>query len=368
MRKLILLLCMGLFQLCSPALVYGQAKDRFAVIAYYSGKRPSQADSFEVEKLTHVIFSFCHLKGARLNVDRANDSVMIQKLVSLKKRNADLKVMLSLGGWGGCATCSDVFSSKENRKIFAESVKELNQYFGTDGIDLDWEYPTIAGYPGHKYQPADKKNFTKLVKQLRKTLGKEKEISFAAGGFNHYIEGAVEWKKIMKELDRVNLMTYDLVHGFSTTTGHHTPLYSTSQQTESINNAVEKLIALKVPKEKIVIGAAFYGRMWEAVADTNNGLYQKGKFKTSIAFKNFASKLSADTGFVYHWDETAMAPYLYNQKQQLFVTYDDKKSMELKTRYAIEKGLGGIMFWELTEDVYGDGLLKVIDESRSKLK
>jgi chitinase len=368
MRKQVFTFCIGLFQLCSTALVYGQTKDSFAVIAYYSGKRPSQVDSFEVEKLTHIIFSFCHLKGARLNVDRANDSVMIQKLVSLKKRNPDLKVMLSLGGWGGCATCSDIFSSKENRKVFAESVKELNQYFGTDGIDLDWEYPTIAGYPEHKYQAADKENFTKLVKQLRKTLGKEKEISFAAGGFNHYIEEAVEWKKIMKELDRVNLMTYDLVHGFSTTTGHHTPLYSTRQQTESINNAVEKLIALKVPKEKIVIGAAFYGRMWEAVPDTNTGLYQKGKFKTSIAFKNFASQLSVDTGFVYYWDETAMAPYLYNSKRQLFVTYDDKKSMALKTKYAIEKGLGGIMFWELTEDVYNNGLLEVIDESRSMFK
>jgi chitinase len=42
--------------------------------------------------------------------------------------------------------------------------------------------------------------------------------------------------------------------------------------------------------------------------------------------------------------------------------------MALKTKYAIEKGLGGIMFWELTEDVYNNGLLEVIDESRSMFK
>ncbi|HEU4634462.1 MAG TPA: glycoside hydrolase family 18 protein [Flavisolibacter sp.] len=367
MRKLTLVLCICLSQL-STSFAYGQTKDPFPVIAYYSGKRPSQVDSFEVEKLTHIIFSFCHLEGARLQVDRARDTIMIEKLVSLKKRNPDLKVMLSLGGWGGCATCSDVFSSKENRRVFAESVKELNGYFGTDGIDLDWEYPTIPGYPGHKYQQSDKKNFTKLVKQLRKTLGKDKEISFAAGGFSRYIDEAVEWKKIMKDVDRVNLMTYDLVHGFSTSTGHHTPLYSTNQQTESINNAVEKLIALKVPRRKIVIGAAFYGRMWEAVADTNTGLYQKGRFKASIPFKNFASYISADSGFVYNWDEVAMAPYSYNPKRQLFVTYDDKRSMSLKTKYAIENGLGGIMFWELTEDTYNDGLLDAIDENKSMRK
>jgi len=46
------------------------------VIAYYSG-RPTQIDSFEVEKLTHIIFSFCHLQGDRLAVNNARDSTTI---------------------------------------------------------------------------------------------------------------------------------------------------------------------------------------------------------------------------------------------------------------------------------------------------
>jgi chitinase len=171
----------------------------------------------------------------------------------------------------------------------------------------------------------------------------------------------VEWEKVMKEVDMVNMMTYDLVNGYSTVTGHHTPLYSTSTQKESVNNAVEKLLQLKVPGEKIVIGAAFYGRMWEGVPDTSSGLYQKGKFKRGMPFRKFASELSPSNGFVYHWDDEAKAPYLYNASQKLFVTYDDKRSMELKTKYAREKGLGGIMFWQLTEDLYEGGLLETID-------
>jgi chitinase len=169
----------------------------------------------------------------------------------------------------------------------------------------------------------------------------------------------------MKYADRANLMTYDLVNGFSTVTGHHTPLYSTSKQIESTDNAVNQLLKIGVDKNKLVIGAAFYGRMWEGVSDSAIGLYQQGHFKTGVSYKSFASRLSADSGFVYHWDEGAQAPYLYNAKDKLFVTYDDKRSIELKTKYVIDKGLNGIMFWQLTEDTYTDGLLDEIDKVRS---
>ena len=347
-----------------PACSIAQSKNNFSVIGYYAGKSTSQIDSFSIEKLSHIIFSFCHLNGNRLHVDRAIDSVMIQKMVSLKQRNPKLKVVLSLGGWGGCSTCSDVFSTKQGRKEFASSVKELSDYFGTDGIDLDWEYPAIEGYPDHKFQKDDKENFTALIKELRKELGKNSIISFAAGGFMKYIDESVDWKKIAKKVNFVNLMTYDLVSGFATKTGHHTPLFSTESQIESIDNAIQKLVNYKVPTSKLVIGAAFYGRMWEEVPDTNSGLYQQGKFLKSISYKNFQTQLPSDSGFVYHWDEKAMAPYLYNSSQHLFVTYDDKRSIELKTKYALDKKLGGIMFWQLTEDTYEEGLLDVIDKTK----
>jgi chitinase len=341
---------------------------KLAVIAYYAGHNPSQLDSFSIEKLTHIIFSFCHLKGNRLSVNSALDTAIIQKMVALKSRNKDLKVILSLGGWGGCATCSDVFSTKDGRKEFASSVKELNDFFGSNGLDLDWEYPAIAGYPGHKYSDTDRINFTLLVIELRKELGSKNEISFAAGGFSHFIDKSIEWKKVMKKVNFVNVMTYDLVSGFATKTGHHTALYSTSTQVESTDNAVQKLLAAHVPASKIVIGAAFYARVFEQVADTNTGLYQQGRFLRTVGYSNVSSQLSPDSGFVYHWDEQANAPYLYNPAQHLFVTYDDRRSIQLKTRYAMDKKLGGIMFWQLRDDAYNEGLLDAIDEAKSSTK
>ncbi|MEO8112411.1 MAG: glycoside hydrolase family 18 protein [Ginsengibacter sp.] len=336
-------------------------KNDIDVIAYYTGG-PDNIDSFAIDKLTHIIFSFAHLKGNELYIKNAADSALVKKLVALKKGNPEIKIMLSLGGWGGCQTCSDVFSTKRGRREFAKSVKEINNYFGTDGLDLDWEYPAISGFPGHRYVPEDKTNFTALVIKLRKKLGRKNELSFAAGGFKRYMEQSIEWKKVMKKVDRVNLMSYDLVSGFSTVTGHHTPLYSTSQNPESVDNGVTLLLQRGVPAKKIVIGAAFYGRMFENVQDSITGLYQQGKFKAGISHKNFSLMLSPDSGFVSHWDSTANASYLYNPGKNLFVTYDDKRSVGLKTKYVIDKRLGGIMFWQLRDDAYEGGLLEAIDD------
>jgi chitinase len=343
----------------TASLSSAQSSNKFTVTAYYFGG-PERVDSIAAEKLSHIIFSFCHLKGNTLQVDNSRDAATITNLVALKKRNPSLKVLLSLGGWGGCETCSDVFSTEKGRKDFSQSVLQLNKFFNSDGIDLDWEYPVVEGYPGHKFAPTDKQNFTALIKELRKTLGSSYEISFAAGGFQKFLDEAVAWKDVVADVDRINLMTYDLVNGYSTTTGHHTALYSTPDQKESTDNAVKYLIKIGIPADKLVIGAAFYGRMWENVPSTRNGLHQTGKFKKGINYNKFKRDIGAESGFVAYWDDVAKAPYSYNAGKGLFITYDDKKSMELKTKYVADHKLNGIMFWELTNDVYSGGLLDTI--------
>jgi chitinase len=360
---LLVAICSSVFS--QPQLKRANKAQPITVIAYYFGPA-EQVDSFAVEKLTHIIFSFCHLKGNQLVVDNARDSLIIQKLVSLKSRNPQLKVLLSLGGWGGCETCSQVFSDEKGRAEFSQSVKDLTDYFNTDGIDLDWEYPAISGYPGHRFVPEDKPAFTQLVIQLRKAIGKKHEISFAAGGFSTFLEQSIEWKKVMQVCDRVNLMTYDIINGFSTVTGHHTPLYSTPRQKESTDNVIHYLDSIGIPRKKLVIGAAFYARIFENVDSVNNGLYQPGKFKRGVPFKAFPRILSADSGFVSHWDPVANAPWMYNAAQKLFVTYDDTNSMRLKTAYAKDKKLNGIMFWQLGEDTFSDGLLDAIYNEKMK--
>lgn len=351
--KLILLL------LLTACYANAQEAKNLDIIAYYTGD-DQLINEFEVNKLTHIIYSFCHLKEGKLHVDTSKDSLAIKYLVSLKSKNPQLKVMLSLGGWGGCAPCSEAFSTAKGREVFAQSVKEVNDYFKCDGLDLDWEYPTIEGYPGHLYQKVDKVNFTELIKILRKTLGDENELSFAAGGFQKYLDESVEWKKIMPLVNRVNIMSYDLVNGYSKVTGHHTPLYSTKKEEESTDKAVANLLKVGIPANKLVIGAAFYTRNWKEVSNVNNGLYQSGVPAAGVDFKDFATTFLSSKGWKYFWDKKAMAPYWYNEKEKLFATGDDITSVKAKTAYAIKNKLGGIMFWELVLDSTRNGMVDAI--------
>lgn len=341
------------------------AQRNFTVFGYYAG-RPTMIDSFPVEKLTHLCFSFTHLKGSAISLSNKRDSLTLQACVALKKRNPALKVIVSMGGWTGCYSCSPVFAQDSSRRIFASTTKKLLDDFGADGIDLDWEYPVVKGPPGHPYSAADKDHFTSLIKTLRDTLGKKKEISFAAGGFTQYIHESVDWKRVTPLVDRINLMTYDLVTGYDTITGHHTGLYSTEQQKESCDHAVKLLRAAGVPANKLLIGAAFYARIWENVEAEQDGLYGKGKFLRGISFRGYEPLFSADSGFVYHWDQKAAAPYLYNARKKWFVTYDDARSVTLKTVYALQHKLNGIMFWQLADDSFEKGLLEVVDKARKE--
>lgn len=160
-----LLLC------CLSTNLFAQKNKKMDIIAYYTGD-DKLINEYEVNKLDQIIFSFCHLRDGKLGVDSPKDSITIKHLVSLKAKNPQLKIILSLGGWGGCEPCSAAFSTAEGRLTFAKSVKEVSDYFKVDGLDLDWEYPSIEGLPGHLYQAADKPNFTALLKILRSTLGK----------------------------------------------------------------------------------------------------------------------------------------------------------------------------------------------------
>ncbi|WP_207512956.1 glycoside hydrolase family 18 protein [Longitalea luteola] len=342
---------------------YSEAADTarrpFSVIAYYSGNS-TDIDRYDIQPLTHIIYSFALLKNNRLYVSAAAGSIL-KKLVSLKKKNPSLKVALAFGGWGGCKTCSNVFAVPGNRTAFAQSVLAILQQYQLDGIDIDWEYPAIdEGPAGHPYSPADKQNFTELISAVRQALGNRYELSFAAGVFPEYLYNSIEWQQVMPLVDRVHLMSYDMVNRKSAATGHHSALYSTPFQVTSIDNTIRFLDSLRIARNKVVIGAAFYARTY-ITADTNDhGLYRPAVFKDFAVYKSYPRRFAEAGGFTGYWDDTAKVPYCFNPETKQFATFDDERSVAHKTKYALSKGLNGLLFWELRQDDSRQRLLNAI--------
>jgi chitinase len=333
----------------------------YKVIAYYTGNGET-IKQYPVEKLTHIIYSFLKLQNDSLTFRDEEQRKTAQQLVELKKRYPQLKIMVCIGGWGGCAPCSQLFASAEHRNNFAKSAVALLKQYHIDGLDLDWEYPAIEGYPGHAWDKADKNNFTELVKALRREMGSHFLLSFAAGGFMKYLEESIDWNEVVPLVNFVNLMTYDLVNGYATVTGHHTLLYDYKPEQESTRKCVNWLLNKNIPSDKLIIGAAFYARVWENVENNNNGLYQQGKFFKGVDYKDFATYFTDSSGFNYFWDDKAAAPYQYSASKKLFATFDDKRSIAEKAKFVRNKKLGGIMFWELTGDLPKGGLVDAISE------
>lgn len=242
----------------------------------------------------------------------------------------------------------------------AHTALDILREFKLDGIDVNWEYPcySVAGIAS---QPADKQNFTLLLQELRLALNEQGEkdgrhylLTIAAGADRYFLDGT-EMQEVERHLDWVQLMTYDMRGGFNAFTGHHTNLYTPTGDLFriSVDAAVNMFVKAGVPKEKIIVGGAFYSRMWRNVPNSNQGLHQMtaGAGGYGPMYTELAAEYINKKGFVRHFDNEAKAPYLFDG--QTFITYDDEESLQAKCAYVKERDLLGIMFWEYSYDETG---------------
>jgi len=232
------------------------------------------------------------------------------------------------------------------------------------------EYPGQPG-PGIKFRPDDKQNFTLLLKTLRESLdnlsktrnrtGDNKYTLTIASSDGEYFDHT-EMDKLHVYLDWINVMTYDLYNVATPTTGHHTGLYPSASgpaNQRCTETAIKQHLAAGIPANKLVIGAAFYGRLWTDVNPINNGLYQSGRYVQTYSYADLAANYINKNGFKGYWDEAAKAPYLWNSDTKSLITYDDPESLKAKAEYVKSHQLGGIMYWEHSNDP-GESLLSAI--------
>jgi chitinase len=344
----------------------------FRVIAYVAGW--SLPPVIDPEKLSHINFAFARIDaGGKVAFENPAYAAKLKSLLDLKKRNPQLKVIVSVGGWEA-EGFSDAALTDASRNTFARSVVELLREHGVDGVDLDWEYPG-QGVAGIKYRAEDKQNFTLLLKALRAQLdaasdaerrtGRDRYILTIASADREYFDHT-EMDKLHIYLDWFNVMSYDFFNSLTATTGHHAGLYASEFAAPKDRNAdasVRQHLAAGIPSDKLVLGVAFYGRGFAGVNPLNNGLnrpYQR--YEGDHSFAELKDRFIGKQGFVRHWDERAKAPFLWNEATRTFITYDDPQSIREKADYVRENRLGGMMFWELSQD-RNDELLDVIATS-----
>ncbi len=348
-----------------------QSPENYMVVGYVAGFRNYDFSKIDASLLTHINYAFANIIdgevmfGSEAIDNTGMNAEDIRVLSALKEVNPDLKILVSVGGWGWSGNFSDAALTDSSRNRFGASAARFISDYSLDGIDIDWEYPNHPG-AGNTYRPEDVRNFTLLLECVRKHIDslalaegrKEKYLLTIATGASEHYAANTELGPLSQYLDFINIMTYDFHHGASTQTGHHANLWLSSLDTpdgDATDRAVELHLKAGVPPEKLNIGIPFYGRVWRGVEPVNNGLYREAA--TTGAGMPYAEVLKAlaDPAFTRFYDSTAASPFLWNASDSVFISYEDEGSIAARMEYVRSKGLGGVMFWEYTEDI--DGLL-----------
>jgi len=306
------------------------------------------------------------------------------QLRDLKKKYSKLRTMISLGGWTLSSPFFSIARDATKRADLAKSAVYVMSRYGFDGIDIDWEYPGGGGLDqwGIADPASDSANFLALLRAVRDELDRQEAkdgriyyLSIAAPAGDDKIVN-FDPAAVADIVDWINVMTYDFQGGWDTTTGHQAPMTSADTSGLRRNWSITAVAGLYlngmngrrgVAPEQLVLGIPFYGRGWNSVAPgpNNNGLGQSGSGAlSSLGESEFPyNKLFTDgyltfsngrtagiNGYTRFWDSRAQVPYLYSPAARRFITFDDPESIGIKVDYANSLGLGGVMFWELSED------------------
>lgn len=322
----------------------------------------------------------------------------------LRDKNPNLKIGVSLGGWSMSGDFAVVAANPTLRAKLIKNTLDFIRYTNMDFVDLDWEYPSDVRDPdlcdnardeGTKYsKPEDKQNYVTLLKEFREALdkqgqdlGKKYELSVALPAPIAKVDKGIDVPGIFKYVDFANIMTYDMRGAWDDISGHHAGLYTNPNDPLkgkglSVDESVKYFMSKGAPAEKIVIGAAYYSRGWEKISNENTnsstpGLFGKatqvnkdadftpsygakpeaplkngegGRNTGTWSYGSFDELKKAYPGLKEYWDDSAKAPYMYNESTGAFFTYDNVRSIQEKAKYIKENQLGGMIAWMASND------------------
>jgi chitinase len=353
------LLCLGLFGWgCShrestteppPSL---QLKK--VVMGYYPAWRKADfgITKLRFEYLTHIAHAFTKPDAAgNLVVD---PDYLYPELVAEAHRRG-VKMIMSIGGWGNCEGFPGMAALPVTRAKFIGQVIDFLKANGYDGVDIDWEYVSNA---------AEQRDFGLFIKELSEAFRAQNPpflLSMAAPADDYWAQW-INFEELIGHFDFIGFMTYDFHGPWSDHSGHNSPLYLCGNDTcGSLNDAFIYGLSRKIPKEKLLVGLAFYGRSFNCP-----DLYRPFSESLSYDYADVAGLLKA--GWTRVWDDCPQVPIALKPDEKVIISYDDEQSIGAKCRYVLDKNGAGVIIWELTGDKV-DGqpvLLKVVGEAFAK--
>lgn len=311
------------------------------------------------------------------------------KLVSLAHA-AGTKVTVSVGGWSGSTQFSTMAASASNRAAWIKWNVDFINTWGTDGVDIDWEYPTNTGAGCNVVSNNDVSNLNTLVKELRAALDSNfpnnyKEITMAVhitpfGGATPVtdVSGFVPY------VDRFHVMAFDVNGAWNSTSGPNAPFHNQPGYgyPAGFVEGINSWKAAGVPYNKLAGGIAFYGRAqtltvtsdpttqynsavspnpplgdsldgpWQDAYCSSDTTVASGVWRWSYMRSQglLTTPTTAASPWVRHFDNYTQTPWLYNPTNKQFISYDDPVSLGVKTNYAISQDLAGLFVWSVDED------------------
>lgn len=274
------------------------------------------------KSLTHLCLAF---GGVQTDGTVDIKAVRAKRYIIDEAHKHGVKVLLSIGG-AGAGSFSPVILNKEKRDILVKNLREAVDELDLDGVDVDYE-EWDGGHGGASKLDLERRvALERFYRELRVVLGSKKLIAAAVtaswdngrfGTYNCFNNTMHQY------LDFVSLMIYDHTGPWSGTfTGPH------SDWTFFINAIHHWLNNRKLPKEKLVAGVPFYGYKFSSknYADDAQAIPYK---KILEMYPKQNAHLKDSIGLLY---------------------YDGMPAIKRKAEYVKEQKLGGVMFWEMTQD------------------
>lgn len=282
----------------------------------------------------------------------------VKQLFLQKKKNRQLKLLLSIGGWTWSPKFAPVARTDAGRRRFASSAVKLMGDWGFDGLDVDWEYPKDA---------AEASDFVKLLEECRRALDAYAArnapryrfaltIAVPAGRTNYQ---RLDMKRMAPFVDGWHLMAYDYTGSWESKTGHQANLYRSRSNPAATPADTQTALAYYrsqgVDPRKILLGLPLYGRSFTGTDGL--GKPYSGVGKGSVEAGIWQYKALPRSGAKEIWDAEAWASYSYDAKARELVSYDNVDSARRKATFLVQQKLGGAVFWESSGDKKGDASL-----------